>query len=141
MKDENTRALKDFLSHADSLSDDILADTMTIFGSMPFILPVLRERPEHFALTALADEMVCRPKHLPPKTAELVSLAAAAAAGAEYCLQVHIRAAVKEGASRDEIFDTILLAALIRKTNVLAPALRGMCDAFPHTTDGSPEPR
>jgi alkylhydroperoxidase/carboxymuconolactone decarboxylase family protein YurZ len=41
-------------------------------------------------------------------------------------MQVHIRAAAKEGASRDEIYDTIMIAALIGKTRVLGPAFRIM---------------
>jgi 4-carboxymuconolactone decarboxylase len=141
MKPENKRALKDFLSRADAISDDILEDTRKMLGSMPFILPVLRERPEYFALSSLADEMICRPAHLSPKTAELVALAAAAGMGAEYCMQVHIRAAAKEGASRDEIYDTIMIAALVGKTRVLAPALREFSDAFPDTKDTSSESR
>jgi len=127
----NQKVLDDFLSHADAISNDILADTQKMLGCMPYILPVLRERPEYFALSSIADEMVCRPAHLSSKTAELVALAAAASAGAEYCMQVHIRAAAKEGASRDEIYDTILIAALVGKTRVLAPALRELSDALP----------
>ena len=106
-----------------------------MLGCMPFILPILRERPEYFTLSSLADEMVCRPKHLSPKTAELVALAAAMSAGAEFCVQVHIRAAAKEGASRDEIYDTIMIAALIGKTRILAPALRDLCEAYPQDTN------
>ena len=135
MKQENKKALNDFLSHADAISDDILVDTKEMLGCMPFILPVLRERPEYFTLSSLADEMVCRPKHLSPKTAELVALAAALSAGAEFCVQVHIRAAAKEGASRDEIYDTIMIAALIGKTRILAPALRELCEAYPRDTN------
>ena len=141
MKQENKNALNDFLSHADAISDDILVDTKDMLGSMPFILPVLRERPEYFALSSLADEMVCRPKHLSPKTAELVALAAAASAGAEYCMKVHIHAAAKEGASRDEIYDTIMIAALVGKTRVLAPALRELCEAYPRDTQDRQVPR
>ncbi|MGC9435288.1 MAG: carboxymuconolactone decarboxylase family protein [Methanomicrobiales archaeon] len=59
------------------------------------------------------------------KTAELIAVAAAAGAGAEACLKLH----VKEGASRDEIYDTILIASLIGKTRVMAPALRIFADA------------
>jgi AhpD family alkylhydroperoxidase len=136
MRKESQRALEAFLAHSDTISDDILADTREMLGSMPFILPVLRERPDYFVLSSLADEMICRPKHLSPRTAELVALAAAAGSGAEYCMKVHIRAAVKEGASRDEIYDTILIAALVGKTRVLAPALRELCDAYsPDTQD------
>jgi len=131
MKAENQKALNDFLARADSISDDILDDMREMLGSMPFILSVQRERPEYFALSSLADETVCRPEHLSPKTAELVALAAAARGGAEYCMKVHIRAAAKEGASQNEIYDTIMIAALVGKTRVLSPALRELCDAYP----------
>jgi len=85
MKQENQKALDAFLSHADAISDDILVDTKEMLGCMPFILPIIRERPEYFTLSSLADEMVCRPKHLPQKTAEFVALAAATSAGAHPC--------------------------------------------------------
>jgi AhpD family alkylhydroperoxidase len=130
MRKENQKALDDFLAHADAISEDILADTQEMLGSMPFILPLLRERPEYFALSSLADEMVCRPKYLSSKTAELVALAAAVSMGAEHCMKVHIRAAVKEGASRDEIYDTIMISALIGKTRVLAPAFRELFEEY-----------
>ena len=141
MKKENEKALNDFLTYADAISDDILIDTREMLGSMPFILPVLRERSEYFALSSLADERICRPEHLSPKTAELIAMAAAASTGAEYCMKVHIRAAVKEGASRDEIYDTIMIAALVGKTRVLAPALRELCDAYPRDTKDWQVPR
>ncbi len=141
MNIENQKACDDFLSNADAISDDILAETNEMLGTMPFILPVLRERSEYFALSSLADEMVCRPKHLSPKTAELVALAAAAGTGAEFCMKVHIGAAAKEGASRDEIYDTILIAALVGKTRVLAPALRELCEVYPLDTTGEQGPR
>jgi hypothetical protein len=67
MKNENQKALDSFLAHADAISDDILTDTKEMLGSMPFILPILRERPDYFSLSSLADEIVCRPKHLPLK--------------------------------------------------------------------------
>jgi AhpD family alkylhydroperoxidase len=141
MQKKNKKALDNFLSHADAISDDILVDTVEIFGSMPFILPVMRERPEYFALSSLADEMVCRPPHLSPKTAELVALAAAVGMGAEFCMKVHIRAAIKEGASRDEIYDTIMIAALIGKTRVLAPAFRELCEAYSADATNQQVPR
>jgi AhpD family alkylhydroperoxidase len=131
MKPNNQKALDDFLSRADEMGDDLLADTEEMLGSLPFIFTVLKERPEYFALTAIADEMVCRPPHLTAKTAELVAIAAAAGAGADNCLRVHMQAAVKEGADREEIYDAILIAALIGKTRVLGPALRELRSAFP----------
>ena len=138
MKKKNQKAIDEFLAHADAISDDLLVDAEEMLGTLPFILPVLRERREIFALSALADDRICRPPSLPPKTAELVALAAAAGAGAEHCIKVHITAALKEGASRDEILDTILIAGMIGKTRVLASALRQLGDAIPSGEKDTP---
>jgi 4-carboxymuconolactone decarboxylase len=135
MKEANKKAINEFLKHTDSISDDILGDTQEMLGSMPFILPVQQnERPDYFALSCLADDMICRPPNLSAKTAELVTLAAAAATGAGPCLKFHIKAAAKEGATRGEIFDTIMIAALVGKTKILASALRDFCEAYPENS-------
>lgn len=128
MQEKNEKTVKEFLAHANSISDDIMEDTKDMLGTLPFIFPVMRERPENFALSALADYRTCRPEHLSPKVAELVACAAAAGSGAENCLKVHLRAAQKEGATRDEIFDTLMIAGVIGKTKILASALRQMED-------------
>jgi len=135
MKEANKKAISEFLKHTDSIGDDMLEDTQEMLGSMPFILPVQKnERPDYFALMCIADDMLCRPPNLSAKTAELVTLAAAAAAGADQCLKFHIQAAAKEGATKGEIFDTIMLAALVGKTKILASALREFREAYPEKT-------
>jgi len=101
-----------------------VADVEEMLGIVPFIFSILRDRPESFALSTLADYRISRPDSLDPKTAELIAVAAAAGAGADSCLKVHIGAALKEGASRDEILDVLLIAAMIGKTRILASSLR-----------------
>jgi len=134
MQKKNQKIIDEFLAHADDISDDVMKDTENMLGTLPFIFPVMRERTGTFALSALADYRICRPEHLAPKTAELVAIAAAAGAGADNCLKVHLKAAVKEGATRDEIFDTLMIAGTIGKTKILASALRQMSDVFPADT-------
>ena len=124
MKPENEKLIDDFLAHADDLGDDIVEDVREMLGVVPFIFTILRDRPDTFALSAIADYRISRPDSLDPKTAELIAVAAAAGAGAESCLKVHMGAALKEGATRDEILDTLLIAAMIGKTRVLASSLR-----------------
>ena len=131
MRKQNQKIVDEYLAHADAISDDVMDDTEKMLGTLPFIFPVMRERSGTFALSALADYRVCRPEYLTPKTAELVAVAAAAGAGADNCLKVHMKAALQEGATRDEIFDAIMIAGTIGKTKVLASALRQMYDAFP----------
>ncbi|WP_292491463.1 carboxymuconolactone decarboxylase family protein [Methanoculleus sp. 10] len=132
MKPDNEELINDFLAHADDLGDDITEDVKEMLGTVPFIFTILRDRPDTFALSAIADYRISRPASLDPKTAELIAVAAAAGAGADSCLKVHMEAALKEGASRDEILDTLLIAAMIGKTRVLASSLRRfreVCDA------------
>ncbi len=124
MKPGSKELIDTFLAHADDLGDDITEDVKDMLGVVPFIFSILRDRPDIFALSAVADYRTSRPASLDPKTAELVAVAAAAGAGADSCLKVHMGAAMKEGASRDEILDVLLIAAMIGKTRVLASSLR-----------------
>ena len=128
MKPDNEKLIDDFLAHADDLGDEIVEDVEKMLGVVPFIFSILRDRPETFALSAIADYRISRPGSLDPKTAELVAVAAAAGAGADSCLKVHMGAALKEGASRDEILDVLQIAAMIGKTRVLASSLRQFRD-------------
>ncbi|MDD3932590.1 carboxymuconolactone decarboxylase family protein [Methanoculleus sp. UBA303] len=128
MKPENEQLINDFLTHADDLGDEITEDVREMLGVVPFIFTLLRDRPDIFALSAIADYRISRPGSLDAKTAELIAIAAAAGAGADNCLKVHMGAALKEGASRDEILDALLIAAMIGKTKVLASSLRQLRD-------------
>jgi len=128
MKPENEQLINDFLTHADDLGDDITEDVREMLGVVPFIFTLLRDRPDIFALSAIADYRISRPGSLDAKTAELIAIAAAAGAGADNCLKVHMGAALKEGASRDEVLDALLIAAMIGKTKVLASSLRQLRD-------------
>ncbi|MCK8517639.1 carboxymuconolactone decarboxylase family protein [Methanoculleus sp. 7T] len=128
MKPETEKLLNEFLAHADDLGDGVVEDVGEMLGVVPFIFSMLRDRPDVFALSAIADYRISRPESLDAKTAELIAVAAAAGAGADNCLKVHMGAALKEGASRDEIFDTLLIAAMIGKTKVLASSLRQLRD-------------
>ncbi len=125
MKPEHEQLVNDFLAHA----DDITEDVERMLGVVPFIFHILRDRPESFALSTLADYRISRPDSLDPKTAELIAVAAAAGAGADSCLKVHMGAAMKEGASRDEVLDVLLIAAMIGKTRILASALHRFQEA------------
>jgi len=128
MKPENEQLINDFLTHADDLGDEITEDVREMLGVVPFIFTLLRDRPDIFALSAIADYRISRPGSLDAKTAELIAIAAAAGAGADNCLKVHMGAALKEGASRDEVLDALLIAAMIGKTKVLASSLRQLRD-------------
>ncbi|MDD1716104.1 MAG: carboxymuconolactone decarboxylase family protein [Methanolinea sp.] len=124
MRDESREALMEFLSHRETLIGDIEEDARGMLGVIPFIFGPMKERPDLFILSALGDYLACRPPGMDPKTAELVAVAAAACYGSPDCLKVHIRAALQEGATHDELRDVLLISALIGKTKVLALAFR-----------------
>lgn len=94
------------------------------FGTIPFIIKEMEKRPEVLIPELLSIYFTARPKSLDPKTAELVALAAAVANKSEGCISVHHDAALKCGATRDEILDVILISSVMAKTGVLATALR-----------------
>lgn len=99
-----------------------------MLGTVPFITRVMARRPEFMIFSSLKDFSALRPKSLEPKTAELLAVAAAAGAGADSCLKVHMAAAARAGASDDEILDAIFIAAIIGQTKVFASALRTFQD-------------
>ena len=125
--------MDDVLEHAPDLAQEIEDMSRDVLGVVPYIFSTLRERPDMFVISALADFSMCRPPSLDAKTAELVAVASAASFGAENCLKVHIRAALKEGASREEIRDTIFIASVIGKSRVLAASIRTLEEALPET--------
>ena len=124
MKDSTNECIEEFLLHAEEIGDEIIEDVGGMLGTVPFMFEKMRERPRAFALTALGDTMISRPESLDEKTAELIFIAAAAASSSEQCLRVHIGAARKAGATDDQILDTVLIAGLMGKTNILARSLR-----------------
>ena len=102
-------------NHAPGLIEDIDADTEEMPGGSPSSSTTLKERPDLFIVSALADGKACRPESLDPGTAGLMAVTAAAAVGAPDYLRVHIRAALLAGASRDAIRDCLVIARVIGK--------------------------
>lgn len=128
MKPENKALIKALLDQNPSLQEDIFDDSEEMLGTVPFILQVMARRPEFMIFSSLKDFYALRPKSLDARTAELLAVAAAASAGADKCLKVHMAAAKRAGASEDEILDAIFIAAIIGQTKVLASALREFRD-------------
>jgi len=90
MKPENETLIKSLLEHSESLQEDIFAGSEQMLGSIPFILRVMVRRPEFMIFSSLKDFCALRPKNLDDKTAELLAVAAAAGAGADRCLKLHM---------------------------------------------------
>ena len=94
-------------------------------GAVGLMLRVLSRRPELFAPHVLQGVQIYdTPKAIDPKTAELAAIAASAALMCEYCLDAHMRAARRKGATLEEIFDVILVAGAVAESSTLAVAFR-----------------
>lgn len=96
------------------------------YGGTGFLMRTLaEENPEVFIRYALeADRRLGAPRVLEPKIIELVAVAAATALLCDHCLRAHIGSARANGATWEEILDTILVAAHTAESSALSVALR-----------------
>jgi len=94
-------------------------------GGLGFLLSMLRKRPKAFNPFIIRGlSLYNEPEALDRKTAELVAVSAASALRCEHCLEAHMARAVKEGATMDEVMDTLLISGAIADSSTLSIALR-----------------
>jgi AhpD family alkylhydroperoxidase len=94
------------------------------YGRVPLIFKRMGERPEVLISHLLYKGTVAQTSPLDPKYVELISLAVGAALKCPHCTGYHMQAALKMGASREEILEVILLAGKISNSSVLANSYR-----------------
>jgi AhpD family alkylhydroperoxidase len=94
------------------------------YGRTPLIFKRMSERPEVLISHLLYKGTVTQTSALDPKYVELISLAVGAALRCKHCTGYHMQAALKKGATREEILEVILIAGLISNSSVLANAYR-----------------
>jgi AhpD family alkylhydroperoxidase len=95
------------------------------YGQVPLVSRVMSRRSDMFlAYSELNKNVFYAEKALDRKTAELAGIAAGAALGAEFCLEVHIRQAIKAGASEDEVFEALMIGSMVAMTKSQAVAMR-----------------
>jgi AhpD family alkylhydroperoxidase len=109
---------------ASRTSKEWMADIEEEYGRTPLIFKRMSERPEVLISHLLYKGTVTRTSSLDPKYVELISLAVGAALRCQHCTGYHMQAALKKGASREEILEVILIAGLISNSSVLANAYR-----------------
>ncbi len=83
-------------------------DNMKKFPKMDALAPEAMKAFWAFDRVALADGAI------PKKYKELMALAVALTTQCVYCLEIHKKAAVKAGATQEEIAEVVLLAAALR---------------------------
>ncbi|MUT64813.1 carboxymuconolactone decarboxylase family protein [Paenibacillus sp. NEAU-GSW1] len=63
---------------------------------------------------------------IPPKTKELIAIAVAHITGCPYCIDVHVKKGKSLGATKEEIFGAVLIAASTRAGAVLSHATHAL---------------
>lgn len=90
---------------------------------------MLSKRPDMFVpFSELSSAILFKPKFMDQKTMELAAIAAGSALGAEHCLLVHFKQADKYGASEDEMFDAVMVGAMMAMTASQAVAYRVLAE-------------
>ena len=109
---------------ADVTADEWMREIEEEYGRVPLIFKRMGERPEVLISHLLYKGTVAQTSQLDPKFVELISLAVGAALKCPHCTGYHMQAALKMGASREEILEVILLAGMISNSSVLANSYR-----------------
>jgi AhpD family alkylhydroperoxidase len=119
---------------SEKTAEDWLKAINQEYGRVPLIFERMAERPEVLISHLLYKGAVTSTSTLNPKLVELISLAVGSALKCRHCVDYHIRAALKKGATNDEILEVILIAGLTANAAVLANAYRVMHDAVQEKT-------
>jgi len=115
---------------AQSWMDAILDEN----GRIPLIFERMAERPEVLVSHLLYKTAVLKTSTLEPKYVELISIAVSAALRCNHCTDYHVQAAIRKGATKDEILEAILIAGLTSQSTVLADAYRTYAESIEECT-------
>ena len=88
------------------------------YGRVPLIFRRMGERPEVLISHLLYKGTVAQTSPLDPKYVELISMAVGAALKCPHCTGYHMQAAIRMGATREEILEVILLSGMISNSSV-----------------------
>jgi len=107
-----------------SMSIQQLLEAMTAeMGRNPETMVLLSQVNENAVFEHAANRnFAMSGEHIPPKYKILMSLAAAAAMGAEKCINNYTQAALRNGISKEEIVETLMLTRFVKASTVLSSA-------------------
>jgi AhpD family alkylhydroperoxidase len=124
-KDQFEKRLAQIVAQgADVTAEEWLKNIETEYGKVPLIFKRMGERPEVLISHLLYKGTVAQTSPLDPKYVELISMAVGAALKCPHCTGYHMQAALKMGATREEVLEVILLSGMISNSSVLANAYR-----------------
>jgi AhpD family alkylhydroperoxidase len=109
---------------ADATAQEWMKSIEVEYGKVPLIFKRMSERPEVLISHLLYKGTVAQTSPLDPKYVELISMAVGAALKCPHCTGYHMQAALRMGATREEVLEVILLSGMISNSSVLANAYR-----------------
>ncbi len=113
-------------------TDKILAAIEKRFGFIPVVNKVTSERPDIFVPSVVMGQAVLERDDgaLQRKQRYLCAISAATALGGEHCVRVQMKHARDVGATKDEIFEAIMIGSYMAMTRSQSYALRAFADEF-----------
>jgi AhpD family alkylhydroperoxidase len=105
-------------------SKEWMNDIQSEYGRVPLIFRRMAERPEVLISHLLYKGTVISTSSIEPKYVELISLAVGSALKCPHCVEYHMQAAMRKGATRDEILEVVLIAGMLANSAILANAYR-----------------
>lgn len=82
--------------------------------------------PESMQALAEYNEKVFQSGALSSKTKELIAIAVAHATGCAYCIDIHTKNALRQGATEEEIAETILVGVSMKASSALSHSVIAM---------------
>ena len=101
------------------------------YGFVPVVNQVLSERPDVFIpMNNLGKAVLEADGDIDRKHRYLCAISAASALGGEYCLDVQTKHAIAAGATKDEIFEAMMIGAYMAMTRSESYAFRKLASNF-----------
>ncbi len=112
-------------------TDRILEAIRNQYGFVPVVNQVLSERPDLFLpMVGVSRAILEGDGVMERKQRFLCAIAAATAAGGEYCVSVQSKHALEAGATRDEILEAITIGSYMAMTRAQSYAYRKYAELF-----------
>lgn len=113
-----------------AIVDKMLQSIKKEYGFVPVVNQVLSERPDVFIPMGNLGKAVLENGDLDKKQKYLCAVAAATAIGGEYCIDVQTKQAISAGATKDEIFEAMMIGSYMAMTRSESYAFRKYAENF-----------
>ncbi|MDO5853016.1 MAG: carboxymuconolactone decarboxylase family protein [Thermoplasmata archaeon] len=114
-----------------AIVDKMLETIRREYGFVPVVNQVLSERPDVFVPMANLGKAVLEADgEIDRKHRYLCAISAASALGGEFCLDVQTKHAMAAGATKDEIFEAMMIGAYMAMTRSESYAFRKLASNF-----------